>query len=294
MTTVPGDDARILDRGYRTYDGERGGSLNAMRTVSIQGLRAVLGIGRPAKAKILPVISAIIAFVPAVVFVGLAVLLPGGVLDPNEIATYSDYYGFIISALALFTALVAPEVLTADRRTGMIGLYLSTPLTRSTYLVAKLAAVGVTLAIVTIGPPLLLLIGYTFENEGPDGFIEWWKVLLRIVASGIVVSGVYAGVSMAFASMTDRRSLASAGVVLSLVVSAAVTSALVDAADMSRNLFLLNLLVAPFELVSRIYGENNGSEPGIATASVVLANLAWVVAGLGFTWWRYQRMEVTK
>jgi len=293
MSDLPDDRARILDRGYRPYDGERGGPLNAIRTVAIQDFRSVLGIGRSAKSKILPLVCAIIAFLPAVVFVGFAVLF-SGLLEPDEVASYAGYYTFIISALALFTALVAPEVLTGDRRTGMIGLYLSTPLTRTTYLVAKVIAVAMTLAIVTIGPPLLLLIGYTFENAGPDGFLEWLKVFGRIIVSGVAVSAVFAGVSLAFSSMTDRRSLAAAGVIAALVVSAAVTSALVDAADMSESIHLLNLLVVPFELVSRIYGENDGPLSTLETAPVVLANLAWITLGLGLTWWRYQRIEVTR
>jgi len=293
MNEQPNDQARILDRGYRPYDGDRGGPLNAIRTVAMQDFRSVLGIGRSAKSKILPLVSATIAFLPAVVFVGVAVLL-GGLLEADEVADYAGYYTFIISALALFTALVAPEVLTGDRRTGMIGLYLSTPLTRTTYLIAKIIAVGLTLAIVTIGPPLLLLIGYTFENAGPDGFLEWIKVFGRIIVSGAAVSAVYASVSLAFSSMTDRRSLASAGVIAALIVSAAVAGALVGAADMSESIHLLNLLAVPFELVSRIYGESDGPLSSLETVPVVLANLAWIALGLGLTWWRYQRIEVTR
>ena len=287
-------DAQILDRGYRRYDGERGGQLAAMRTVAIQGFRSVLGLGRPARSKVLPVISAVIAYLPAIVFVGLSVLIPGDFLDPTDIADYAGYYGFIVSALALFTALVAPEALTGDRRTGMIGLYLSTPLTRTTYLAAKLAAVAPTLAIVTIGPVMLLLIGYTFENRGPDGFDGWLLVFGRIVLSGAVVSAVYASVSMAAASITDRRALASAGVILTLIVSAAVGDALVDAAELSGNFQLLNLLGVPFELVYRIYGQDDGPLPDLDTLAVIATNLGWIVAGLGLTWWRYLRMEMTR
>jgi len=265
-----------------------------MRTTMVQGFRAVLGIGRPAKSKILPAICAVIAYVPTIVFVGLAVLIPGDLLDPNEVATYSDWYGFIISALVLFTGLVAPEVLTGDRRSGMIGLYLSTPLTRSTYLAAKLASVGLTLAIVTIGPGLLLLLGYSFVGEGPGGLVEWVKTFFQIVAAGAVISGVYAAVSMAFSSITDRRAFASAGVILCLVVSAAVSGSLVEVAELNENIYLLNLFIAPFMLVAHIYGETESLEPDLSLSALVLGNLAWMVAGFGITWWRYLRMEVTR
>ena len=111
------DDAQILHRGYRTYDGPRTGVIGALRTVAFQGVRHVLGLGRPAKAKILPIATAAIAFVPAVVYVGLAVLLGDAVqlLEEGEVVpTYSDYYGVILLALVMFAAFVAPR--SSDRR----------------------------------------------------------------------------------------------------------------------------------------------------------------------------------
>jgi len=286
--------AQIQDRGYRTFDGERNGVAAAMWTTMVQGLRSVLGIGRPAKTKILPVICAAIAFVVPGVFVGLAVFIPSELLDPNEVATYADFYSFIIAAIVLFTGLVAPEVLTGDRRTGMIGLYLSTPLTRTTYLIAKVGAVAVALSIVTIGPGMLLLIGYTFAGAGPGGLMDWLTTLAQIVAAGAVISAVYAAISMAFSAITDRRAFASAGTILCLLVATSVSASLVEGADLSENYHLLNLFVAPFDLVAHIYGETDGLAYDLAVTRLILGNLAWVVAGFGITWWRYLRMEVTR
>lgn len=284
--------AQILDRGYRPYDGPRGGAPTAVRTVAVQGLRSVLGIGRRARSKVLPIVSVAIAFIPAIVFVGLAVLLPPGTED--FLPDYPDYYGFIFSALILFTAFVAPEILTGDRRTGMLPLYLSTPLTRTTYLLAKLGAIAVTLSIVTLGPVLLLLLSYTLEGIGPDGVLEWMKALGRILASGLFISGVYASISMAFSAITDRRALASAGVILSLVVSAAVTGALVEAAELTQRIYLFNVAFLPLEAVGRIYGQTDVDVRDLTTLEIFGANLAWIVIGLGITWWRYLRMEVTR
>jgi len=284
---------RILDRGYRPFEGRRGGPVNAVRSVAVQGFRSVLGIGRPARTKILPVAAAAIAYVPAIVFVGLAVLVPGGILDPNDVASYASSYGFIISALVLFTALVAPSALTSDRRNGMLGLYLSTPLTRSTYLLAKAISVGTVLLIVTLGPPLLILIGYSFESAGPSGVLGFLGVLGRIVLSGLAIGAVYSGVSMAVASLTDRQAVASAAIVFVLLVSGTLTTTLVENTSAPDELQLANLVSVPFELVYRIFGEASPM-PELATAGVILANVGWAVAGWGFTWWRYRTMAVTR
>ena len=92
----------------------------------------------PRRSKILPVLAALLAYVPAIVFVGLAALLPRTTFLENDLLpTYAEYYGFITSAIVVFVAFVAPEVLCTDRRTGMLGLYLASPLTRYTYLAGQ-------------------------------------------------------------------------------------------------------------------------------------------------------------
>lgn len=286
------DEAQILDRGYRPYDGARTGVAGAMRTVTVQAIRSVLGLGRPARTKILPIVVAVIAYLPAVVFVGLAVLI-GDILDPTEIATYSGYYAFIVLALVLFAAFVAPEALTGDRRNGLLPLYLSTPLTRSTYVASKCAAVVAVTLIVTIGPPLVQLIGYSFEGAGPDGVSGWLGVAWRIVVSGVIISAVFSGVALGISSLTDRRAWASIGIVLVILLSGVVTSVLVEAAELNAHLYLLNLLVAPFELVVRIYGEPS-EQPDIGTAAVVASNVAWAAGGGLLTWIRYRTLEVSR
>ena len=198
-------DAQIVERGFQRYEGRRSGVRGAIRSVSWEGIRATLGLGRPARTKIFPVIAVVIAYLPAIVFVGIAVLIPGDILEPEEVADYPGYYGFIILAIVLFTALVAPEVLVSDRRNGMLAMYLSTPLDRRTYLVAKAVAVISTLGLVTLGPPVLLLIGYTVEGVGPDGVAGWLWTLVRIMLSGIAISAALAAVSMAASSLTDRQ-----------------------------------------------------------------------------------------
>jgi ABC-2 type transport system permease protein len=265
----------------------------AIRSLGWQSIRATLGLGRRASAKIFPVIAVVIAYVPAIVFIGIAVLIPGDVIEPEDVASYGDYYGFIILAIVLFAALVAPEVLVSDRRNGMLAMYLSTPLDRRTYLVAKALAVIATLGLVTLGPPLLLLIGYTVEGEGPDGVSGWLLTLVRIGVSGIAVSAALAAVSMAASSLTDRRAFAAIGIVLVVFASAILAGTLVDAAGFSPYWRVIDISSMPFELVFRVYGEP-GNFPDVSTGAVVASNLVWTLGGLAIVWWRYSRLVIAR
>jgi ABC-2 type transport system permease protein len=227
-----------------------------------------------------------------VVFVGVAIVV-GDLLDPNEVADYAGYYGFITAAILLFAALVAPEVLVSDRRNGMLALYLSTPLRRSTYLAAKAIAVLTMLGLVTLGPPLLLLVGYTVDGHGPDGIGSWLAVLGRIVLSALAVSAALTSVSMAASCLTDRRAFAAIGVVLLALATPALASALVEGAGRSPSWRLIDVFSMPFELVYRIYGDP-GNFPELSTTSVVVVNLVWTVGGLAVVAWRYSRLVIAR
>jgi ABC-2 type transport system permease protein len=121
--------ARLFGLGYRGYEGARREPRWAMLTIAVFTVRRVLGLGRPARHKVLPAITLAIAYVPALVSVGVAVLLED--LPVGDLITYGEYMFFIGSALALFSALIAPEALCPDRRSGMLGLYLAGPLDRN-------------------------------------------------------------------------------------------------------------------------------------------------------------------
>jgi len=286
-------DAQIAERGFQRYEGRRSGVAGAVRSVAWESIRSTIGLGRPARYKIFPVIAVVIAYLPAIVFIGIAVLIPGDILEPEEVADYASYYGFIILAIVLFSALVAPEVLVSDRRNGMLAMYLSTPLHRGTYLAAKAIAVASTLGLVTLGPPLLLLVGYTVEGEGPDGIANWLLVLLRIMLAGVAISAPLAALSMAASSLTDRRAFAAIGIVLLILASPILAGALVEGAELSPNWRLLDVSTMPFELVFRIFAQP-GNFPELATLPVVLVHVGWVAGGLAVVWWRYSRLVIAR
>lgn len=289
----PTGGARILDQGYRRYDGERRGVGGAVRAVHRAAVQRALGLKRSARFKVVPLLVAVLSFLPAIVFVGAVALLPARFRDELPFG-YSDYYGYITAAIVLFVSFVTPEVLCTDRRTGMLGLYLAGPLDRLRYLLAKAAAVATVLAVVTLGPTLLLLIGFTLADTGPSGPLDAARTLLRIVASAAVVDIWYTTLSLAVSSLTDRRAFASAGIILTVLVSSAVVNALVEN-GLSAQLRLLDLFGLPFDLVRRIYGEQgDGAISELSTASMAVAATALVGVFVGVLAWRYRRLEVAK
>jgi len=291
-----GADARILERGYRRYTGERQGQAHAVRSVIAHTLRRILGLRRPARAKVLPFLAISFAYMPAIVFVGIIALfgrLGGRDQARQIIPAYADYYGFIISAIVLFVAFVAPEALCPDRRSRVLSLYLASPLTRLTYLAAKGAAIAIILAAVTIGPPMLLLLGLVLQGAGPDGFVEFLRVLIRILESGVLFTLLFTALSLGIASLTDRRAVAAAATLFTMIGSGIATGILVLVLGLPSGFVVFNLIRSATELVVRIHGEN-ANVASVPTLVLVAGNAAWIAVFTGIAVVRYQRLQVTR
>jgi ABC-2 type transport system permease protein len=286
--------AQIYEQGYRRYEGPRLPLRSSITSLAVHSMRRGLGLRRTFWAKLLPIATVVIAYVPAMVFVGIAALIPDEITNEvDAIPGYADYFGNISAAIVLFVAIVGPEVLCSDRRNGMLGMYLASPLTRETYLLAKVLGVLPVLLLVTLGPELLLLVGRSLVDAGPGSVGDFLLVLVRVIASGLVMSTIYTAISLAAASLTERRAFASAGVILLLLMSSGVTAALVEEADLDRRLYLLNIGFLPLEVVNRIFGEP-GSEPSLETASIFTAAVAWTLASAAVVVWRYRKLTIAR
>ncbi len=286
--------AEIYDRGYRRYDGERTGVRGAMTTLIKHSIKRSLGLGRSARFKVVPILIILASFVPAVVFVGIAALIPAAIGD-EFLPTYAEYYGFIITTLYLFAAFIAPDLLCNDRRTSMLGVYLASPLDRRSYLAAKAIAVAIMLGIVTIGPPLFLMIAFGLEGSGPGGILETLEVGAKIIAAGLMMSAVYTAVSFAVSATTDRSGTATAGTLGALIGSTAIANIVVENTDVSQNVLLFSLLELPGELAFRIHGEVGEWQPAnISTANMWLAVAGILIMSTLWVWSRYGPLLVRR
>ena len=140
MTVASGDRGAVYDRGYRPYDGPRGLRGAATFALFKASIRRALGIRRSWRQKIAPFVLLGVVTIPAVVNVGIGYVTRDRI-DKLEIITYRDYVG-VSSALLLFVALVAPDVMCPDRRQRVLPLMFARPLTGVDYVVAKVGAIA--------------------------------------------------------------------------------------------------------------------------------------------------------
>lgn len=286
-----GQDAQVFGLGYRGYEGARRETWWPIVTLAVFTIKRVLGLGRGARHKVLPVITLVIAYAPALVSVGFAAFSEG--LLEEDLITYGDYTFFIATALALFAALVAPEALCPDRRSGMLSLYLAGPLDRNRYLLAKGGAVLAVMLTITLGPLLFMLTAFVVAGYGPSAG-ETPLLLLRILAVGLLTALIYASVSLAVSSFTTRRAAAAVAIVLLVFVPPIVSGSAVESADAPPELDLITFPFIAADLSVRIFGEDSDDGPAISDVStgvIAVGFAAWVLVGAVVCWWRYRRIE---
>lgn len=286
--------ARIHERGYRRYDGPRGGVGGAVRSTVVHTLRYILGLRRRARSKVIPWGIAALSYLPAIGFVALVVLVPTALrgLVQEQLPGPESYLGGIVLLIYLAAALAGPAALCGDRRSGGLALYLASPLDRRTYLAAKATAVAIFLLLVTVVPPLIYVLGTVLAGAGPEGPAAVATDVAQAVGAGVALTALFGSLSMAAASLTDRQTAAGGIVVFYVLVSAAVVSSIVFSLDAPRALLLLDVSQVAFQSVAVLNGADTG---GLGpTWLVPVALLGWTAALGGAVVWRYDRLEVTR
>jgi ABC-2 type transport system permease protein len=215
----------IYDLGYRHYDGPRLGRRHAILSLYLYSLRAAFGLGRRTTSKIFPVVLVVIAFIPAVIQLGIASIASGAI----DIFHPYDYFGFVELPVALFCAAIAPEMGGRDQRTHTLSLYFSRALRRTDYAYAKLAAFTTALLVLTLVPQGVLFFGNALSGNDAGGYLkDNWKDIPRIVAAGVALAAMMAAVSLAIAAQTPRKAYSTVAVVAFFVVTFPIVAILVN------------------------------------------------------------------
>lgn len=257
----------IHDIGFRHYDGPRLGRGWIFRSLLVETFRGAFGLGRPAKAKIMPWILIGILLAPPLIFV-LVIVLTG----MDELPTsYTQYFISLQLIISMFIAGRAPYAVSRDLRHGIMPLYLSRPLTRTDYVLAKFGGVSLAMLAVLAAPETLLfaaaLLAKLPVGENIAGYAQG-------LAMSVILALVLAGIGLVIAAFTPRRGLGVAAIITTLVVASALGQILAAILSEEGNASLGAYLSAvdPYNVVDGIATSWFSVEPSISALS-----------GLGFT-----------
>ena len=285
----------VYDRGYRPYDGPRTSSFGILRALWLASIRRALGLRRSWRQKLLPWLLLAIVTVPGAVQVGVAYITRDNPRINVDFITYREYVG-VSTALLLFVAITAPDIICPDRRQRVLPLILSRPLTGAGYAGAKLAAIFSIVFAFGLLPQVLLFVGQMLVSK--DGSLDYaranaevlWQVPIAVAALALY----YSTIGVAVSSLTTRRVAAAAMFLGLMLVSGTVSGAFVGTQSSGRSLAgLANLAVVPLHVRDLVFlGHIHPESPlgGMAGAgiAVLCIYLFVVVLGVGVTMLRYR------
>jgi ABC-2 type transport system permease protein len=295
---VGGGAGAVYDRGYRPYDGERGRRGAATFALYKASIRRALGIRRSWRQKVAPFVLLGVVTIPAIVNVGIGYVTRDRLVDRLEIITYRDYVG-VSSALLLFVALVAPDVMCPDRRQRVLPLMFARPLTGIDYVIAKVGAISSILFAFSFLPQVVLFIGNMLVSDSAsDYFTGHMDVLWKVPFAVLILAMYYAVVGVAIASLSDRRIVAGAGVIGLLLITSISSGIIVGDTRPGEGSIaaLINIWTLPLYLRDLVFlGHIDSDSPltGVAGGGLlaVTTYLVVLLVGGGVLLYRYRWVE---
>jgi ABC-2 type transport system permease protein len=289
----------VYDRGYRPYDGPRG--LRGAATLALYkaSMRRALGLRRAWRQKVAPFLLLGVVTIPAIVNVGIGYVTRDSALsDRIEIITYRDYVG-VSSALLLFVALVAPDVMCPDRRQRVLPLMFARPLVGTDYVAAKTGAIATILFAFSFLPQVVLYVGNMLVSDSALDYLgDHLDVLWKVPVAVVLLAVYYAAIGCAISSLTDRRIVAGAAIIGLFLVTSISSGIIGGDPDVEGGSLgaLINVLALPLYLRDLVFlghvdpdsplnGVTNGGLYAVGTYMVVL------LTALAVLWRRYRWVE---
>jgi len=293
-----GPGGSIYDLGYQHYDGPRLGRRQAWASLFSYSLRAAFGIGRGARAKVVPVGLLVIAFLPVVVALGVEAILGELIRGEGFRPIRPDnYFEIIRSVLLLFCAAVAPELVSRDLRNHVLSLYFTRALERWGYALAKLGALTSALLLMALGPEIVLFLGSSLVSSDPVGYLgAHLDEVGPMLASGLLSALLIGAISLAIASLTPRRAYATGAIVAFFVISSALGTFITTAGAGGVTRF--GILLSPFAVMDGftrwLFG--SGSTEALRRADLPgelygVVAIAYVIAGTALLFRRYGTVD---
>jgi ABC-2 type transport system permease protein len=287
--THPVSTGAVYDRGYRPYEGRRGGRRAATAALFRTSLRRAIGIRRPWRQKVAPAVLLAIAVIPAVINVGVGYLTRNTPAEGFEFITYREYLG-VSSALLLFVALVAPDIVCPDRRQRVLPLIFARPLTGRDYALAKVGAIFTCVFAFAFLPQVVLYVGQMLVSDGAlDYLTGHTDVMWQVPVAAAALALFYSVLGVAVSSLSGRRMVAAATMLGITLVSSTVSGILVQAnrrpgepVGGGHAAALINILALPLRIRDLVFlGRIGEDSPLSGVAGGGAASVALYVAIVG-------------
>jgi ABC-2 type transport system permease protein len=245
-------------------------------------VRRALGLRRSWRQKVFPWTLLAITTIPAVINVGIGYAIRNDPLEiPDfEFITYREYVG-VSTALLLFVALTAPDVVCPDRQQRVLPLLFSRPLTGTDYVTAKVGAIAFIVFGFGFLPQVVLFVGQMLVSDGAlEYFTDNAEVLWQVPVAVAVLAVYYAAIGVALASLTDRRIVGGVAILGVALITSAVAAIIIEAAgDGGTPLAVVNVLALPLDLRDLVFLGHLSDDSGLSGVSGggVLAVLAYLL-----------------
>jgi ABC-2 type transport system permease protein len=299
VSTVEAAGGAVYDRGYRPYEGPRGRRGAATFALYKASIRRALGLRRSWRQKVAPFVLLGVVTIPAIVNVGVGYVTRNQIEDRFEIITYRDYVG-VSSALLLFVALVAPDVMCPDRRQRVLPLMFARPMLGSDYVVAKVGAITSILFAFSFLPQVVLFVGNMLVSDSALDYVtDHLDILWKVPISVVLLALYYSVIGVSISSLTDRRIVAGAGVIGLFLVTSIISGVMVgenrEFGDGSAAA-LINLAALPLhvrDIVFLGHVDRTTSLGGVSGGGAMAFGLlsAIIALGLGVLYRRYKWVE---
>ena len=259
----------IHDLGYRRYEGQRLGRPGIIRALYWHSLRSAFGIGRGARAKIVPILAFIVMCLPAIVNAVSVAQHPGSA----PIVDYDTYtYRLRTLVMLIFVAAQAPELVSRDLRSHVLPLYYSRPMRRLDYPLAKYLAFTAACLLVIEIPLIILYLGNILSAGGGSAVWHQTKALIPGLGVGVLWAVLLAAIGLVLASFTGRRAYATGLIAIYFFLTWILATILVNIAThgvgpggvpLGTSLGArLSGLISPFTVLDGVRQWLGGTSPG--------------------------------
>jgi ABC-2 type transport system permease protein len=256
----------IHDLGYRRYDGPRLGRAQIIRALIWHSFRSSWGIGRGARAKILPILALFVMCLPA--FVNAFAVSRGNA----RLFGYDVYVPALrVIVITIFIAAQAPELVSRDLRSHVLPLYFSRPLRAIDYPLAKYLAFTATMLILVEFPLLVLYVGTIVSAKNRHGVWTETQALIPGLGMGVLWAVLAAAIGLVLASLSGRRAYATGIVAITCFLLWTLATLLIAAeGGMSATSAAARLvgLISPFTVLDGVRVWLGGTNPGEVPSSL--------------------------